>query len=608
MFDSKAFLATVTTKPGVYRMLDTHGDVLYVGKAINLKKRLASYFNHQVKSTKTVAMVKQIAAIEVSVTTSEVEALLLESNLIKRFRPKYNVLLRDDKTYPYLYVNREHSYPRMDMIRAKKKPSSGDYYGPYTSSYAVRDALNTIQKLFKIRNCRESFFNSRSRPCLQYQIKRCTAPCVGLITPEAYRESVNDAIQFLLGDSKVLLAKLIERMDKAVDALAFEEAALIRDQIKALRAVSEQQGMTKQKGNVDILAIDAKDGIACICLVSVREGAVLSHETYFPSLPETSDNEAIWSEVCLAFMQFYYFDNPAAIPECIVLNHPFEEQSLVENTLTQLKSKKVVIQTTARGAKKRWLSFALDNLAQAMSHNALSRETMRARYEALQTLLALDTPITRMECFDISHTSGEATTASCVVFDKHGPLKRAYRQFNITNITPGDDYAAMEQALMRRFSALKKAQNFPSLLIIDGGLNQVAVAKRVLAELKIDEVPVLGLAKGPDRKAGFERLIWGEPVKEMTLNMDSPALHLLQYIRDESHRFAITKHRQRRDKARMTSPLEIIEGIGPKRRQALLKQFGGYKDLEKASLEEIAKVPGISPKLAKKIHDQLQPK
>lgn len=597
-------LTKLTTDPGVYRMLDANGTVLYIGKATNLKKRVSSYFSKQNVGAKTRSLVSQIVNIEITVTRSETEALLLESSLIKSLRPKYNVLLRDDKSYPYIHLSSNHPFPRMELYRSKKKPQKGIFYGPFPSVAAVRETLGTIQKVFKIRNCSDSFFSARSRPCLQYHIKRCTAPCTNYISAEDYQQSVKDATLFLRGKSQQILNQLAQRMEEAVAKLAFEEAAILRDQIKNLRLIQEQQAVVQLSGDADIIVIEAQPGFACIQCVTIREGHVLASQRFFPQLPKQSfdDESSLWQEVFEAFIAFYYLDTPERIPALIITQEMIRNPENFAAMLSELRGKNCKIQIRPRGLKARWLDFALNNLGQAVADHIASSATIKKRYQALAILLDRIEPINRMECFDISHTQGEATVASCVVFDSNGPHRSEYRRFNISNITPGDDYAAMEQAIFRRFKRLQKEQNLPDLLIIDGGKGQVGVAKRVFAELGIEGVTLLGIAKGPHRKAGWERLILVAEDKEITLPEDSLALHLLQHIRDEAHRFAITTHRKKRQQAGLDSSLETIPGIGPKKRQALLRRFGGLRDLAKASLEELEKVEGISSELALRVY------
>lgn len=600
------FLSKLPGEPGIYRMLDSEGVVLYVGKASNLKKRVSSYFNKNNTGAKTRSLVGQICSVEISVTRSETEALLLESNLIKSLRPKYNILLRDDKSYPYIHISKHPQYPRIESYRSKKKPLGGDFFGPYPSVSAIKDTIVTIQKVFKLRNCRDSYYNARSRPCLQYQIKRCTAPCVGYITPEEYKRSVSDAMRFLQGKCQLILDELSSRMERAVEQLNFEDAALLRDQIKNLRLVQEQQGVIQLRGDADVIALEARPGFACVQCITIREGQVIASQNFFPSVPDNGLDmkvDDLWQQTFEAFIGFYYLDNPERIPGLLITNQPLDDHTSLEEALSQRRGKACKIQINPRGIKSRWLDFAINNLRISISEYNAKHSTTRSRYEALEQILSLPSPIVRMECFDISHTQGEATIASCVVFDENGPCSSEYRRFNIEGITPGDDYAAMQQAITRRFKRLIELQSLPDLLIIDGGKGQVAVAKRVLELLQVNNITLLGIAKGPGRKAGWEKLILVNEDREFTLPEDSKALHLLQHIRDEAHRFAITAHRKKRQKARLESTLEDIEGVGARRRQALLHRFGGLRELAKASAEEIAKVAGISEHLAQRIYN-----
>ncbi len=601
------FLANLTSDPGVYRMLDSEGMVLYVGKASNLKKRVNSYFNKSNISVKTRSLVSQIVTIDVSITRSETEALLLESSLIKSLRPKYNVLMRDDKSYPFIHVSHSNDFPRFEMLRSKKKPQKGDFFGPYPSVAAVRETLGIIQKVFKIRNCSDNFFSSRSRPCLQYQIKRCSAPCTDYISARDYQRSVKDATRFLQGKSQQILDELAKRIDDAVTHLAFEDAAILRDQIKNLRLVQEQQGVVQLRGDADVIAIEAHPGFACVQCVTIRDGHVMASQRFFPSVPQqdlvgNEESESLWQQVFHAFIAYYYIEIPDRIPALILTDRAVQDAHVVQSMLTELRGKICQLKSNPRGIKARWLDFALNNLQMTVAERLTSSALMKTRYQALQVLIHMSYPIKRMECFDISHTQGEETVASCVVFDENGPCKREYRWFNVSGITPGDDYAAMEQAITRRFKRLAEEQRLPDVLIIDGGKGQIAVARRVFCALGIQGVILLGIAKGPDRKAGWERLILADEAQEITLPSDSPALHLLQQIRDEAHRFAITMHRKKRQKASFDSSLESIEGIGAKRRQALLQRFGGLRELAKAPLEEIAKIRGISDSLAERIY------
>ncbi len=598
-------LANLPSEPGVYRMLDEKGTVLYVGKAANLKKRVASYFRKQVNHSKTQILVSQIADIEVSITRSETEALLLESNLIKALQPKYNVLMRDDKSYPFIHITDHADFPRIEIIRSKKKPVNGQFFGPYPSAAAVRETMNLILKIFKLRNCSDSFYLARSRPCLQYQIKRCSAPCTAYVSKAAYQQAILDTTRFLQGKNHQMMDELSARMQQAVAKLAFEEAAVIRDQMKHLRLVQEQQSMVSARGDADVIVISAQPGFACVQCVHVREGEVLGSHGFFPSVPELTieDSETIWQQVFEAFISYYYLGMPERIPSMILTDQVVGHHLSLQKMLSEVGGRSCLIKTGCRGSQQLWIDFALNNLNVSIAKFQTSAQTMRLRLGALADFIGTTQPLLRLECFDISHTQGSETVASCVVFDEHGPCKREYRRFNIHGITPGDDYAAMEQAITRRYQRLIKAGRLPDVLIIDGGKGQVHVATRVLNVLGISGVIILGIAKGPGRKAGFERLILADELQEKTLPIDSPALQLVQYIRDEAHRFAINAHRAKRQKTSIeSSSLESLPGIGAKRRQALLRYFGGLRELSKAPIDEIGKVRGISRELANRIY------
>ncbi|MCX7090377.1 MAG: excinuclease ABC subunit UvrC [Legionellales bacterium] len=606
----KQSLSTLPTQPGVYKMLDVQGDVLYVGKALNLKKRVSSYFSRSAQSTKNRSLISQIASFDVTVTRSEMEALILENSWIKLFQPKYNILMRDDKTYPFIYLSEHPFFPSIGLVRRKKKPNSSHYFGPYPSTAAVHKTLNLIQKLFKIRNCSDLYFNTRSRPCLQYQIKRCSAPCVHLMGPQPYQQSILDAKRFLQGKSQQILDDLSERMQIAVENLAYEEAAILRDQIKHLRVVQEEQAMVQASGDVDIIVLEAHSGFSCVQLTQIRRGEVVASDHYFPAVPaenlENDQNEEVlWQRVFHAFLAQIYFDTPDRIPKMVLTDRVIQEKELLQSALTSLRGKRCQIKVAQRGLVKRWLDFALQNLQLAVSKHTSSQATMQARMVALAQWLHLPQGIRRMECFDISHFQGDATVASCVVFDEQGPVKRAYRRFNIQDVAANDDYAAMEQVLLRRYQ--KMEQDLPDLLIVDGGQGQVNIARRVLATLGIqDHIAILGVAKGRTRKSGWETFIFAsdQPNDEI-LPEHSPVRHLIQFIRDEAHRFAIQAHRNKRDKSSLSSTLESIEGIGPKRRKALLQRFGGMRELRRAPIDELMKVRGISQDLAKKIYAYL---
>jgi excinuclease ABC subunit C len=601
-FDPKAFLKTLPGKPGVYRMLDAADTVIYVGKASNLKKRVSSYFQKNLTSPKTQVLVSRICRIEVTVTHTENEALLLENNLIKSLKPRYNVLYRDDKSYPFIHLS-DQAFPRLGFHRGAQR-AKGRYFGPYPSAGAVRETLNLLQKLFPVRQCEDSFYNNRSRPCLQYQIKRCTAPCVGLVTEEHYQEDVRHAVMFLEGKSSVVNDELVRRMEQAAAALDYENAARYRDQIASLRRVQEKQYISADTGDLDVVAAAIERGLGCVQVFTIRGGRNLGNRTYYPKLEagplETDDVTTLLD----SFMPQYYLRAGRPVPTEILLSHAVSEPGLLERVLSEESGHKVVLSHRLRGQRARWVKLALHNAQQALTMRLNSQSSLLQRFEALQEALNLDEMPKRLECFDISHTMGEATVASCVVFDTNGPLKADYRRFNIKDITPGDDYAAMYQALSRRYRRLRDGEGkLPDILLIDGGKGQVRQAEEVMAELQISGVLLLGIAKGPERKPGLETLHLSGQEAEIILPADSIALHLIQHIRDEAHRFAITGHRQRRQRSRTTSPLEAIPGLGPKRRQLLLKQFGGLQEVARAGVEDLARVNGISPKLAQQIYD-----
>lgn len=602
-FDSKSFLARLTSRPGVYQMYDAADEILYIGKARNLKNRVSSYFRASGLTTKTMALVGKIARIEVTITNSETEALLLEQNLIKQFRPPYNILLRDDKSYPYILVTDKDEYPAVRFQRGARA-GKGRYFGPFPSGSAVRESLNILQKVFLIRQCDDSFFRNRSRPCLQYQIKRCSAPCVGLVSPDAYRRDLRHAVMFLEGRNNAIMEELGNQMEQASQALEFEKAAELRDQIGRLRQVQEQQYVSGLQGDADVFGCAVQAGGVVVHGLFVRQGRVIGSKVYHPRV--TVEEEP--AEVLAAFIAQFYLAGSREIPELLIVSYPLEDAELIEQALTERRGRRVSLTHRVRGERAGWQRLAQSNAEQQLASHLASKQSIHNRFLALQDLLGLDALPERLECFDISHSSGEATVASCVVFDRNGPLKSDYRTFNIEGITAGDDYAAMHQALTRRYTRLKKGEaKLPDLLVIDGGKGQVTQAMEVLDSLQITEVLVIGIAKGPTRKAGFEVLIAGDTGQEQVLQADSPALHLLQHIRDEAHRFAITGHRARRGKARKRSSLEGIPGIGPKRRRELLRHFGSLRDIESASVEEIAKVSTISRALAEEIYAALHP-
>ena len=600
-FDSSAFLATCSGRPGVYRMFDAEARLLYVGKAKNLKKRLASYFRKTGLAPKTAALVGRIAQVETTITGNETEALLLEQTLIKEWRPPYNILLRDDKSYPYVFLS-DGQFPRLGIHRGAKK-AKGRYFGPYPSAGAIRESLSLLQKAFSVRQCEDSYYANRTRPCLQYQIKRCKGPCVGLVEPADYAEDVRHSVMFLEGRSQQLGNELNAEMEAAAMALNFEKAAELRDQVALLRRVQDQQYMEGGSGDVDVVAAFTNPGGACVHLISVRGGRVLGSKNFFP---QVGIEEEV-AEVMSAFLSQYYLGNAEReLPGELIVNVVHEDFAVITEAVQALRGLDLTISHRVRGTRARWQQLAVTNAEQALNARLANRQHMAARFEALAQVLELDEVPQRLECYDISHSSGEATVASCVVFGPEGALKSDYRRFNIEGVTAGDDYAAMHQALLRRYGRIKDGEGkLPDVLLVDGGKGQLNMAREVMQELGFTDLTLLGVAKGVTRKAGFETLYLNDVAHEFTLKGDNPALHLIQQIRDEAHRFAITGHRARRGKARNTSSLEGVAGVGPKRRRELLKHFGGLQELNRASIEEIAKAPGISKKLAESIYASL---
>ncbi|WP_205515906.1 excinuclease ABC subunit UvrC [Morganella morganii] len=606
-FDAKAFLKTVTSQPGVYRMYDAEGTVIYVGKAKDLKKRLSSYFRTQVSGKKTEQLVKNIAQIDVTVTHTETEALLLEHTYIKKYQPRYNVLLRDDKSYPYIYLSSNDKHPRLAVHRGAKH-AKGEYFGPFPNAYAVRETLALMQKLFPVRQCEDSVYRNRSRPCLQYQIGRCLGPCVkGLVSDEDYDREVNLVRLFLEGKDQQVLTELVEKMEQASQALRFEEAARLRDQIQAVRAVTEKQFVTGSGDDLDVVGVYFDAGLACIHVLFIRNGRVQGSRSYFPKVPAGTEPD----EIVQTFIGQFYLQGSEnrSLPDDILLDFPLPEKEIMGETLSQFAGRRILIQPKPRGDRARYLKLAHTNAVTALMTKRAQQSTIATRMKALSELTGIET-INRMECFDISHTMGDQTVASCVVFDSNGPVKSEYRRYNITGITPGDDYAAMDQVLHRRYGKHIGNEKIPDIIFIDGGKGQLGKAIEAFDGLDVDwdknRPKLIGVAKGSDRKAGLETLFFAASGEGMALPPDSPALHVIQHIRDESHNHAITGHRQRRAKVKNTSALESIEGIGPKRRQMLLKYMGGLQPLRNASIDEIAKVPTISYALAEKIFHALK--
>jgi len=599
-FDSKSFLRSLTHRPGVYRMLDAKHKVIYVGKARDLKKRVASYFHRTQSVPKTAAMMDKVARVEVTVTNTEAEALLLEYNLIKQHKPYFNVILRDDKSYPYIYASTDHAFPRLRFHRGPRK-GKGRYFGPYPGTRAVRKTLNELQKLFMIRNCQDNFFANRTRPCLQYQIKRCTAPCVDLISAEQYRKDINAAIQFLDGRNRSVIDTFVARMDEAAAARQYEQAARFRDQIAKLKEVEARQLVSRSANqDLDIIGFASNGAIHCVTILFIRNGSVIGSHDHFPKSPGQTERSILLN----SFVAQYYLGRDA--PREIIIEDDIEDGSILQATLSNRCGHKVEIRYRVRGDRQRWLEMANTNAQQGLNLKVASNATIRRQFKALGEALGLDETPARLECFDVSHTSGEATVASCVVFNTAGAMKSDYRRFNLTPAAGGDDYGAMREALRRRYARVKKGEvPTPDVLFVDGGKGQLAEAMTVLDELELNWLQVVAVAKGRARRVGAEQLFVPGEKKPLQLPADSAALLLIQQIRDEAHRFAISGHRQRRAKARKTSALESIRGLGPKKRRELLRQFGGLQGVIAAGVDDLVKVRGIGRTLAETIYNDL---
>ncbi|MDO9269196.1 MAG: excinuclease ABC subunit UvrC [Methylobacter sp.] len=596
-FDVKAFLKNLTTRPGIYKMLNDQGEIIYIGKAKNLKNRVSSYFKKQTASTKQHRMVTKIAAIEVTVTHTEGEALLLECQQIKRHKPQYNICLRDDRSYPYIFLSTDHDFPQITLHRGAKK-KKGKYFGPYPGIGAIKESLKLLQRIFPIRQCDDSIYNNRSRPCLQHQIERCTAPCVGLIDKAAYAKDVDNTVLFLEGKGGLLIDQLIINMEEASAKLEYEQAAGFRDQIVKLRSVLEKHFVLGERGDVDILACATKAGVACVQVFFIRNGQHLGNKVFFPKIADEHDPAAIVQ----AFIPQYYLDKQ--VPHELIVSHQPEEADLLKEVLAVQAKHSVAISHNVRGERLKWLQMTCTNAENSLLSKLSDKQGIYARFLSLQEELGCKELPKRLECFDISHTQGDQTVASCVVFDREGPVKSAYRRFNIEGITGGDDYAAIHQAVFRRFKRLKQGEHTaPDILLIDGGKGQVHEAQKALAELDINNVMIVGVSKGPDRKPGMEKLILVDQEQPIDISPGASGLLLIQHIRDEAHRFAITGHRQRRGKAKRQSAMEAIPGLGPKRRQILLKQFGGLQGISQAGVDALCSVDGISRHLAQRIYE-----
>lgn len=595
-FDSKTFLQNVGEAPGIYQMFDAGEALLYVGKAKNLKKRLSSYFRNSGLPLKTAAMMQKVADIQVTVTHTENEALILECNLIKECKPRYNILLRDNKSYPFIHIDDNHPFPRLSFYRGDRS-QPGKYFGPYPGVTAIRDTLALVQKVLPVRQCDDVFFSNRTRPCLQHQIKRCSAPCVGLISQQLYRKDIDLASMFLQGKDESLNKMLQKNMELASSKLNFEEAASWRDRINALRRVQSHQSITSGHSDIDIITAASLHGKVCVEVTFIRGGRHSGSNGHFPSV--TLDfTEA---EILRAFITQYYHTRPA--PKQIIVGTSIDEQQGLSDWLSERSGHKVSVTHRVRGPRKDWLAMAQLNVTERLKRQQSESKSVQQRLQALSKVFGLNETLSRIECFDISHTQGEQTVAACVAFTTDGVTKADYRRYNISGITPGDDYAALRQAIHRRYKrVLKEEGTLPDVLLIDGGKGQLSSAAAVMIELQVSDVLLVGVAKGEGRKPGLETLFVEGQAAGIKLAANSDAMHLVQQIRDEAHRFAISGHRARRGKAQTQSVLQEIPGIGPKRRQSLLKHFGGLQGIQQAGLKDLNRVAGINAELAEKIY------
>jgi excinuclease ABC subunit C len=600
-FDPKAFVKRLPDRPGVYRMLDADGTIVYVGKARSLRSRVGSYFRADQVQPKVQALVRAIAGIEVTVTNSDIEALLLEHNLIKSHRPRFNVILRDDKSFPYVHLS-EHEFPRLSFYRGSRR-MPGRLFGPYPSASAVHEALNQLHKLFRLRSCKDTFFANRSRPCLEYQIGRCSGPCTGLIDAATYARDVEAVVMVLEGRTQDATARLGTEMDRAAEKLDFERAAMLRDQLGALTDVQARQVMTRARAgaDTDVIAVAEAGGEFAVALMFVRGGQVLGTSTFHPRAPIADA-----PEVLAAFIAQHYLERDP--PPRVCLSHAVEDAELLAESLSERAGRQVRIGTARRGFPQRWVALALQNAANALRMREATQSGLAEQFAELGRYLGLEHPPARIECFDVSHTQGEATSASCVVFGPEGPVKADYRRYNIEGVERGDDYGALHQALSRRYRRRKQDESpMPDLLLIDGGRGQLEQAIVALRELDLAMPAVAAVAKGADRRAGQERIFLAGREGASILPPDSKALHLIQRVRDEAHRFAISGHRRKRARSRQTSMLEAIAGLGPARRRALLRHFGGLQGVLRAGVEDLGRAPGIGPALAQAIYEHLHP-
>ena len=599
VFDPRIFVGSLTRRPGAYQMLDRQGRVIYVGKARNLRRRVSSYFGGRPLDAKTMAMVAKVAEIRVTVTGTEADALMLEYNLIKRFKPRFNVVLRDDKSYPYIRVRTDQEFPQVSFYRGSRR-AAGRLFGPYPSAGSVRVTLGQLQKLFQVRQCEDSYFSHRQRPCLQYQIQRCTAPCVGLVSAEDYQHDIEHAMMFLQGRSEAVTEVLLKRMEDASEQLNFERAAQYRDQIAKLKSVEAQQLVTRSRGDLDAIGLVSDSGVNCVAVMSFRGGRLLGSRSHYPrAVVDTSPQE-----IMRAFLLQYYARREP--PHEIVTSHSVSDADALAELFAGRAGRRVQIKHRVRGDRAAWVEMVLTNAALSAAVRKKSGTVIARQFKALVNCLELSEIPQRLACFDVSHTSGESTVASCVVFGAEGPLKSEYRRFNIAGITGGDDYAAMTQALQRWCKRLTRVEaNVPDVLFIDGGRGQLSAAATAVDELRSGGMRLVAVAKGPGRQPGRERLYVEDRRTPLKVPHASPALYLIQQLRDEAHRFAIAGHRARRRKQRTASPLEGIPGVGPKRRRELLRQFGGLQAVTRAGVDDLARVKGISRRLAKLIYEHV---
>lgn len=598
-FDPRVFAGNLTQRPGAYQMLDGKGRVIYAGKARNLRRRVASYFGGRPHDAKTMAMVARVADIRVTVTATEADALMLEYNLIKRHKPRFNVVLRDDKSYPYIRVRTDKEFPQVSFYRGSRR-AAGRLFGPYPSAGSVRATLGQLQKLFQVRQCEDSYFSHRQRPCLQYQIQRCTAPCVGLVSAEDYQRDIEHAMMFLQGRSEAVTEVLVKRMEDASERLDFERAAQYRDQIAKLKSVEAQQLVTRSRGDLDVIGLVSDGGVHCVAVMSFRGGRLLGSRSHYPRAAAGTTPE----EIMRGFLLQYYGRREP--PHEILVSHAASDADALAELFRSRARRRVQIKHRVRGDRRAWIGMVLTNAAHAAAARKKSGTVIRRQFQSLANSLELEEIPRRLACFDVSHTGGEATVASCVVFGSDGPLKSEYRRFNITGVTGGDDYAALTQALGRWGTRLTGAETgVPDVLLIDGGRGQLGAAAAAVDELRSGGMRLVAVAKGPGRHPGRERLYLEGRKAPLKLPANSPALYLVQQLRDEAHRFAIAGHRARRHKRRTASPLEGIPGVGPKRRRDLLRQFGGLQAVTRAGVDDLARVRGISRRLAKLIYEHV---